>query len=72
MNFRERLTELELAMVHARSSNDTKTLRELERQHDDLLAIAWDEAYMQAVELGSPNSAEFDSLHEQIYEGMLS
>jgi hypothetical protein len=31
-------------------------------------ALAWDAAYERAAELDSPNSPDFDRLHERIYE----
>lgn len=68
MNFKERITALELEMVYARSAGNTEKLRELEAQHDEMTNIAWDEAYIRAAELDSPNSPGFDALRESIYE----
>lgn len=71
MSFRERLTALELEMVYARANNSEKLL-ELEAQHDELSNTAWDEAYIRACELDSPNSPGFGALHESIFEELLS
>ena len=38
----------------------------------ELEGMAWDEAYVRACELDSPNSPGFDALRESIYEEMLS
>lgn len=38
----------------------------------ELEAMAWDTAYERACELDSPNSPDFDALHERIYEELLS
>ena len=38
----------------------------------ELEAMAWDTAYERACELDSPNSSDFDELHESIYEELLS
>ena len=70
--FKERLTALELEMVYARSAGNFEKLRELEAQHNEMTNIAWDEAYIRACELDSPNSPDFDALHESIYEEMTS
>ena len=70
--FKERLTALELEMVYARSANNLEKLRKLEAQHDELTNAAWDEAYIRAAELDSPNSPEFDALRESIYQELLS
>ena len=72
MTLRERLTALELEMVYARSAGNTEKLRELEAQHDELSNTAWDEAYVRAAELDSPNSPGFDALRESIYEELLA
>lgn len=72
MSFKERLTALELEMVYARSAGNSEKLRELEAQHDELTYAAWDEAYIRAAELDSPNSPEFEALRESIFEDMLS
>lgn len=58
MNFRERYAA-------AIAAGDTETINNLEAQ-------AWDEAYIRACELDSPNSPDFDALHESIYEELLS
>lgn len=68
MNFKDRIIALELEMVHARSAGDTEKLRELEAQHNEMTNTAWDEAYIRAAELDSPNSPDFDALHESIFE----
>lgn len=68
MNFKERITALELEMVYARSAGNTEKLRELEAQHDEMTNIA----YERACELDSPNSPDFDALQESIYEELLS
>lgn len=68
MNFKERITALELEMVYARSAGNTEKLRELEAQHDEMTNIAWEYAYERACELDSPNSPDFDALRESIYE----
>lgn len=39
---------------------------------NELEAVAWDESYVRACELDSPNSPDFDALHESIFEEMLS
>lgn len=72
MSFRECLTALELEMVYARSANNSEKLRELEAQHDELTSTAWDEAYIRACELDSPNSPRFDALHWRIYAELLA
>lgn len=72
MSFKERLTALELEMVYARSANNSEKLRELEAQHDELTNTAWDEAYIRAAELDSPNSPGFEALHESIYQELLA
>lgn len=72
MTLRERLTALELEMVYARSAGNTEKLRELEAQHDEMTNTAWDEAYVRAAELDSPNSPGFDALLESIYEELTS
>lgn len=72
MTFRERLTALELEMVYARSANNSEKLRELEAQHDELTNTAWDEAYIRAWEIDSPNSPDFEALHESVYLELLS
>ena len=71
MSFKERITALELEMAYARANNSEKLI-ELEAQHDELSAAAWDEAYIRAAELDSPNSPGFEALHESIFEGLLS
>ena len=58
MNFIERYAA-------ATAADDRKLVAELE-------ATAWDTAYERACELDSPNSPDFDALHERIYEGLLS
>lgn len=68
MSFKQRITALELEMVYARSANNFEKLRELEAQHDEMTNTAWDEAYIRACELDSPNSPDFDALRESIYE----
>ena len=70
MNFKERLTALELELT--RSANNPEKLRELEAQHDELTNAAWDEAYIRASELDSPNSPGFEALQENIYQELLS
>lgn len=45
----------------ALAANDTELVHELER-------AAWDTAYERAAELDSPNSPDFDALHESIFE----
>lgn len=70
MNFRERLTALELEMM--RSANNPEKLRRLEAQHDEMTNAAWDEAYIRAAELDSPNSLGFEALRESIYQELLS
>lgn len=70
MNFKERLTALELELM--RSANNPEKLRELEAQHDEMTNAAWDEAYIRAAELDSPNSLGFDALHESIFEELTS
>lgn len=70
MNFRKRLTALELELT--RSASNAEKLRELEAQHDELTNAAWDEAYIRAAELDSPNSPDFDALHESIFEEITS
>ena len=72
MSFKERLTALELEMVYARSANNSVKLLELETQHDELTNTAWDEAYIRAAELDSPNSLEFEALCESIYQELLA
>lgn len=72
MSLRERLTALELEMVYARSANNSEKLLELEAQHDELSDTAWDEAYIRAAELDSPNSPGFEALHWRIYAGLLA
>ena len=72
MTLRERLTALELEMVYARSANNSEKLRELEAQHDELSDAAWDEAYVRAAELDSPNSPRFEVLRWRIYAGLLA
>ena len=54
MNFRE-------SYAAAIAANDIERIRDLEDQ-------AWDEAYVRAAELDSPNSPGFDALRESIYE----
>lgn len=71
MTFKERITALELEMVYARSAGDTEKLRGLEVQHDEMTNTAWDEAYIRACELDSPNSPGFDALQESIYEELV-
>lgn len=58
MNFRE-------SYAAAIAANDIERIRDLEDQ-------AWDEAYVRAAELDSPNSPDFDALRESIYEELLS
>ena len=72
MNLKEQLIALELEMVYARSAGNTERLRDLEVQHDEITNAAWDEAYERACEFDSPNSPDFDALHESIFEEMLS
>ena len=72
MTLRERLTALELEMVYARSANNSEKLRELEAQHDEWLDTAWDEAYVQAAELDSPDSPGFEALRWRIYAELLA
>ena len=72
MTLRERLTALELEMVYARSAGNTEKLRKLEAQHDELTNAAWDEAYIRAAELDSPNSLGFEALRWRIYAGLLA
>lgn len=72
MNFKERIVALELDMVYARSAGNTEKLRELEAQHDEMINTAWDEAYIRAAELDSPNSPDFDALHESIFEELIA
>ena len=72
MSFRGRLTALELEMVYARSANNSEKLRELEAQHDELSDTAWDEAYIRACELDSPNSRGFEALRWRIYAELLA
>lgn len=72
MNFKERIIALELEMTHARSTGDTEKLRGLEVQLNEIAAAAWDEAYVRACELDSPNSPEFDALQESIYRELSS
>lgn len=72
MNFKERLTALELEMVHARSSGNTEKLKQLERTHDDVCAQADEYAYVRACELDSPNSPDFEHLCKSIYEELVS
>ena len=72
MSFKQRITTLELDMVYARSANNFEKLRELEAQYDEMTSMAWDEAYIRACELDSPNSPGFDALRESIYEELLS
>lgn len=72
MNFKERIIALELEMTHARSAGDTEKLRGLEVQHDEMTVAMWDEAYVRACELDSPNSPEFDALQESIYRELSS
>ena len=49
----------------ATAANDIERIRDLE-------GMAWDEAYVRACELDSPNSPDFDALRESIYEELLS
>ena len=70
--YKERLTALELDMDYARGTGNTEHLRELEAQHDALTNAAWDEAYIRAAELDSPNSPGFEALRESIYQELLS
>ena len=49
----------------ATAANDIERIRNLEDQ-------AWDEAYVRACELDGPNSPDFDTLRESIYEELLS
>lgn len=72
MSLKQHITALELEMVYARSAGNTEKLRELEAQHDEMTNTAWDEAYIRAAELDSPNSPDFDALHESIYEELLA
>ena len=58
MNFEQRYTA-------AMKSGNMEDIRELE-------ALAWDTAYERACELDSPNSPDFDALHESIFEELLS
>ena len=62
MNFKEQYAA-------AIAANDTERIRNLEDQAWDM---AWDEAYARACELDSPNSPDFDALHESILEELLS
>ena len=70
--YKERLTALELDMDYARGTGNTEHLRELEAQHDEMTNAAWDEAYIRAAELDSPNSPDFEALRESIYQELLS
>ena len=72
MNFKERLNALELDLEYARGTSNTEQLRELEAQHDEMTNAAWDEAYIRAAELGSPNSPDFEALRESIFEEIAS
>lgn len=65
--FKTRAIALELAM-NARTSSTERA--RLEDKYDALMNSAWDEAYIRACELDSPNSPDFDALHERIYEEM--
>ena len=71
MNFKERLTKLELDIERA-ELNGSAELNALRAQHDEMVASAWDTAYERACELDSPNSIGFDALHESIFEELLS
>lgn len=72
MNFKERIIALELEMTHACSAGDTKKLRGLEVQLNEIAVAAWDEAYVRACELDSPNSLGFDRLQESIFEELIA
>ena len=54
MNFRDHYAA-------AKAAGDTESM-------NDLGAQAWDEAYVRACELVGPNSPDFDTLQESIYE----
>ena len=70
MKFKERITALELEMIHARITGDTKKLRGLEVQHNEITVAMWDEAYVRACGLVDPSSPDFDALQESICESL--
>ena len=57
MNFRE-------SYAAAIAAHDTARM-------DDIEAQAWDEAYIRAAELDSPNSPDFNQLRESILDELL-
>lgn len=71
MNFKERFAKLERDIEQA-ELNGSDELEALRTQHHEMVVAAWDTAYERAAELDSPNSIGFDTLHESIYEGLLS
>lgn len=71
MNFKERLTKLELDIERA-ELNGGAELNALRAQHAEMMISAWDTAYERACELDSPNSIGFDALRDSIFEELLS
>ena len=70
--FRAKVVDVATESLTIEATSNTEKLRELEAQHDELTNAAWDEAYIRAAELDSPNSLGFEALRWRIYAGLLA